>query len=1041
MDITAEYRTKSPPKEHEEAVRMLLEEINSKLNTKPYRSDNSTRQVSSQVVSSKVRDPTSTDTMRMHIRDDSSSSNESASIGHDAGIGSATNSKSTSTSVQSTDSLSQASSQGSKSSDNDRTFGEPIPSRTIAVQCDLKSSTVKRNEQADSDTGVQASSISSTRFGFYCYSHETLERRRRQMQAEAATKRIEHRRARQIEAPTSMSELSIVSSGRLAQSRQDLSSDQQQQHHHQSRGQRKIRQQVNGLSSQDNNISKSPANLRVNSLPRRPKTAMSFVSANRLRDAEHDDGSADESITDRYSVDKYKYSLKNGRKARSQLDLLRSPTPMSPGLAESSSSDECNKFNQIVSEARRKRHQVRDKPASQLQDNLTSYQRSNNMMKLPLYSSMKDERQAEVVKSHSTIDRQSRQSLSRERSEDSRDIMVGRNRRLPFVDSNVRKDSLPDTNKFNSLRNVSSDIESKRKYGTRKFTNEHIDDIHNNTKMDNSEFSQFGNINQRKEYEMESSGRSRGYPEYADEIIQTSRQMDNSQRNNNIQTSYTSLSRPPKRSTNMIHQQMMNQRSMRTHESQQDASLRSNMIHRQFNENQARPEKIQRSRTIISGRSPLVDYPVQDNIGPSQMSNVGRRKLIANSRANGRVSNELNRSTSMRYSDEQNFMPIHDHRRLAQESDSSADSDSPSTRTWANPLTSRRGLEANDVHLAEAVNRRLKALRSTSARDINRCEQEDELIFQSGRNPRYGRGHRALYGTDSSSDSSSQQSDQRLFDTYYAQQLDHNSQHMLNESGLPEVYPKHEDDSRQSKHRSHNNYPTISSTLTRDRVPSQYQTNSMAEDQSSIDVGMIPGRAWSQQSLARPTMPTLTRGRRRNGSNSGGSDVGGSSMSLVSRLNGRFETARTRTPVVMYIPQSTTRPELPMEVNTLDGRSSKARKGNRSNMRASSSQMGSKRSLTSKQESDTDTSMLRTLIKPRQVRNQNQSDYDLHNKKSHPVKPESRFDREDEEDIDNLGRLASELDSYKFSRRYSVPKDAKINWFSKLRQKVSMVSK
>lgn len=43
----------------------------------------------------------------------------------------------------------------------------------------------------------------------------------------------------------------------------------------------------------------------------------------------------------------------------------------------------------------------------------------------------------------------------------------------------------------------------------------------------------------------------------------------------------------------------------------------------------------------------------------------------------------------------------------------------------------------------------------------------------------------------------------------------------------------------------------------------------------------------------------------------------------------------------------------------------------------------------------------------------------------------------DDENMDGVGRLATEVDSYKFSRRYSVPKDAKINWFARLRNRVS----
>jgi len=339
---------------------------------------------------------------------------------------------------------------------------------------------------------------------------------------------------------------------------------------------------------------------------------------------------------------------------------------------------------------------------------------------------------------------------------------------------------------------------------------------------------------------------------------------------------------------------------------------------------------------------------------------------------------EVNRSKSMR----QIGMGHRDYD-TRDHNESNEDSESSVTRTWANPNFNSAAQLGDDI--TKPNNR--KSSRSYSMREVNSTP--------------IPRSHSKRYREEdfeSESESSSLEAIQRFVGSH---PLDYDSQYRLNESGLPEL-----------------NTFDPQSYLTKD-------SNSFTGLNGSYEKSApIAGRAMSQQSLARPTMPPVY-GRRRACSNSG-SDVGGSSMSLVSRLHGRYENAHTRTPVVMYIPKAAPRHNL--SADGINSRSYTLRKSSR--LKQKSSFLDRKRSLSRNGSDSESSSMLRTLVKPKVKPN-------LTSKRGSRLHGSSLNQNDDEEDLDGVGRLASEVDSYKFRRRYSVPKDAKINWFAKLRQRVT----
>lgn len=1071
MDLTTDYRTKYPPKEHEEAVRMLLEEINnSKANSgaqqrapkpqnEPARwqapeiegNDASNSKLESKIKSTSNSNnniSTKPTIKNQAITNDSFSSNESGLVELDAGIGSVTNttnsnstqakstsvSGSTSNSLQSPDSLSQASSQ--PSSVHREHGGDPIPSRTIAIQCDLKSSSLRRNEPAGS---MQASSISSTRFGFYSYSRETLERRRRQMQSEsvmqkyASNAHLKPNISNQVEAPTSMSELSSSSSvgnfNDLLGSSQKLPKPKRA-----NRGP--------NLYSSNEDLEQSLARIRVNSLARRPRTALSFVSNSKLRN-QTQDGSGNESNDDDYRFEQ----LKGVKRAKSQLDLPRSRTPTTePAANQDSSSDCCIDPEELEKPGMRTQMKPRT-TSSRFQANLAMYQQSNNL------------------KPKSAA----HQPLGNPKPVDPLSATLGGNRHKlsrPSLLSSLHNEHVRDYKTLGSpLTNRSSqaninqqevefikqtDAADQMTENVTRFTSYRKSDPHAGLLID----APTSRIRSTREpvdggydCKFDECKNCHDDPDYsADDEMRKLRYSD--AYSNNLQY-HMSLSRPPRRSTNLIHQQRMNQQHQSLAANGKDSSNlgqypKSFTVSRQPR-NLSRNDRTFSSQTLASSRPSNVTSQ-QARTNGNLASTIGRRQTM-NYKTGSTPGYDVHRSTSMRHTEasalnkrNQYLYPDHDV-------EYSDDSESPSTKTWANPISSKH---QDQSRLTNAVGRRLRALRSSSVRDVNRGV-DDEHIGLANTDMRYAPNYvdnKLLYD-DSSSDVSSQSmsshnQQQHLLNSYYAQQLNHDSQYRLNESGLPEV-STHDDDilDDASRRFSRDTAPFPESYAqnpnSRQRHH-QYQPRTLADtkfDRSAGGQFMVSGRAWSQQSLTRPTMPLRNVGRRQGGSNSGGSDVGGSSMSLVSRLNGRFESARTRSPVVMYIPKSSSRSDLvdpPGSVsisksNTLKKRSTLSRS------KASRSHTGSKRSLASKNESDSESSMLRTLIKPRQSRAQ-----DNYANKRLATGSRQRNNDDDEENVDNLGQLASEMDSYKFSRRYSVPKDAKINWFSKLRQRVSMAA-
>lgn len=179
----------------------------------------------------------------------------------------------------------------SESSESDPSYTEPVPSRTIAVQCDLRASSVRR-DNALFDGSMQASSISSTRYGFYSYSPKSLdEKRARQLQS---LTRSNHNLVKspslsgaslrassahdQFEAPTSMSEMSSGASSTNG-SALDLSERPATT--------MRARDELRGRLVRPKSVSRLAASPKSPSprrdLPQRPKTALSYVSSSKLR--------------------------------------------------------------------------------------------------------------------------------------------------------------------------------------------------------------------------------------------------------------------------------------------------------------------------------------------------------------------------------------------------------------------------------------------------------------------------------------------------------------------------------------------------------------------------------------------------------------------------------------------------------------------------------------------------------------------------------------------------------------------------------------
>jgi len=451
--------------------------------------------------------------------------------------------------------------------------------------------------------------------------------------------------------------------------------------------------------------------------------------------------------------------------------------------------------------------------------------------------------------------------------------------------------------------------------------------------------------------------------------------------------------------------------------------------------------------------------------------------------------------------------------------ESEDDSESPMTRTWANPALVRVGPTVQSQRRARVRGEQPEEgpVQCSSEFDSEEAthEQYPTMPSQKGAPSMAGRSNPQMedahfqYHSENSSEFSSSLLDQNPRDaqpTIRARNLEgtglddmaagskreacmdyDDSQQRLNQIGLPDptIQSRY---SQPGASLSHLDSPlsriaptsglNSASKVCNPQTLDQVSTACYSGADRSPSRPSIVGRAMSQQSLTRPTMP-LSRRLRRSGRASatmgdGGfhytsgaaSDLGGSSFSLASRLRdgSRYESAHTRLPVVMYIPPATSKSSQASRHNSatdLSGardrssRSPTVRKSTRSRpvsqARSSlaSTNIGTNsragRSVSARQSSDSETSsMLRTLIRPRgRPSTKSGSSSRLRRRSSSRRRISNTNANEDTfyEDEDAIGQLASEMDSYKFTRRYSVPKDAKINWFSKLRQRVTSSNK
>lgn len=1050
MDIAAKYRTKYPPKEHEEAVRMLLEGITNKRSQKNEHFEDAARK-GRQETRNKC-DQTNYDGNSLSSENSSSVQDVTSTVHLNNNNNNSIHSKATSTG----DSVSI--------DDPIAAYKEPIRSRTIAVQCDLKSSSLNRDNLFDAS--MQASSISSTRYGFYSFSPETLENRRKAKQESNPTRDIVSNNKNRItaelknshiEAPTSISELSsspALSDNDAENSRENIGTKKpiRQQRNFSSAhdssstesaprilpSQSNLRKQT--LNSNRNNDNKYmnwdqenslTARARINSLPRRPKTALSYVPTNKLMSQNRSSGlDSDSELIER--------PIKN--RAISQQALTSSNCGSKLYIAGAPNDDQLtdtqpscsNSDSELGESSLQNTFRFTDKGSinnSINQDFQGDRTEEMLIMKNGYSMQVKAAKPRLVLSSHN------------EQVRDYKTLERNLSTRQAVQQKQLHTNNINNNNSINNNNNSAN--------------GHYDDDLDNNARERDFRLKQQGQQEFGKKRLMRT--KSRGDLE---RCLEENYNFKSSCDNNQLRKPLSSKTEqcPP----------LMNHEQQRYNEDGHilDNRLNSMSLSRRYPKQQYANDRFggssgnQVSQAMINGyltssRRPKTKTLSRDDGAHSQMSltkaslylpkvDTTTTKSVRQQLARDPMK-EVSRSTSMRqinnnqlyYKDvydqsgtnngftsnankQSDFvrayltdeLPVSedrlDSRRfLRNESD---DSESPSTRTWANP-NSRPTLKADGSKINPSPNQ--KSSRSYSLRDVNNVNEFDRSVMNAEHSYNGVRNSESS-PYSSNSESSALEMGSRFVGTH---QLDYDSQHRLNESGLPEI-----------------NSSTAAINRPRE-LPSYNALRGNTNMQSLYTNGrssQIRGRAMSQQSLTRPAMP-LTSGRRRGGSNSG-SDVGGSSMSLVSRLHGRYENAHTRSPVVMYIP-----PTLPKSSSLLGessigiGKSGTIRKSLR-NRQKSSSQDRSRKSL-SRNGSDSETSSLfKTLIKPRN-RHANYSSKRIGRGYN------GMFDDDDEENKDGVGQLASELDTYKFRRRYSVPKDAKINWFAKLKQRVSSSSK
>lgn len=1068
MDITAKYRTRYPPKEHEEAVRMLLEGIANKQTQKNGHVEDvpkSNRQ------ESRKKYETNYDG-RSCLSSTSSSSTQDVTKAPNNSSTSLLRSKATSTSDSaSIDSAGVA-------------YKEPIPSRTIAVQCDLKSSSLKRDNLFDAS--MQASSISSTRYGFYNFSPETLENRRKAMRRSVSNRDFINNNGKtsefsnsHIEAPTSMSELSsssAISDNEVengAQSSKFIEKSKPIKHQHRNLSSAydsssaesipKVDEQLNQRKKvfdknrniddkyfnhhdkyNDQENDNSIARARINSLPRRPVTALSYISTSKLRGQNQSMNRSSGLDSDSEIVER---PIKNRAISQQALTTSKPYVPSAPndelvdGSSGSNSDSELggeegslkNTTTRFFTDKESINNSINKDFQGDRTEEMLIMKNGYSMQVKPAKPRLISSSHNEQVRDYKTLEQlpSTRQTVQRQTNTNNgnSNSVINHN----TSNGNLFYDGDLDNNKLKESR--TRQPEQQQQVGMKRLTRaksrgdlervRDTEDYATNTSCNGNQFRKFSNnhvssnadqfepmINQEKltNFDQRYSGEdqmvnsrlnsmslSRRYPKQSPQYA-GDRYVGGNQVNQGMINGYLTSSRRP-------HTLSRGDRAY------SQTLLTKPLLH------MPKVETKTAATTVTS--KPISRQPIQDPTTNDVCRSTSVRHINNNNRmcyrdryengcSNGFTNTKSNYLDQTYLTDENSFTGERPNLRGVPRDDSD-DSESPYTRTWANP-SSRATLKSDSKRLLSPGR---KSSRSHSMRDVNNIDNLGPSMMNSEQSY-VGPINSQFSPYNSSSESSALEISPKFLRSH---QLDYDSQHRLNESGLPEVISL-----------------TNATNRPREISTSNNGSRSGLNHQILFASGRSPqirGRAMSQQSLTRPTMP-LTSGRRR-GSNSG-SDVGGSSMSLVSRLQGRYENAHTRSPVVMYIPQTVPKSSsLLGESSTGIVKASTLRKSSRSRQKSSSKDR-SRRSLSRNGSDSESSSLFKTLVKPRSRQGNSSS-------KRVGRGYNSMFDDDDEENMDGVGQLASELDTYKFRRRYSVPKDAKINWFAKLKQRVSPGSK
>lgn len=896
MDVISRYRAKYPPKEHEEAVKMLLEGIkhqqtgkhNSTLankkasNRRPVTRDTCKESSSGYdcdqasissgdghqnkyVLPARLAKETS-GTLEKNL-----SECESTSLRKVQSIGTSTASDSMSSCTRSSVSNGELPLQSAGQDMNPRA---PIPSRTIAVQCDLKVSTVRQKDFA-TDGSMQASSISSTRYGFYSYSPETLERKRRLQRS------VSSRDVRGIKEGSDEEDMVANINNELSSSSSCLSaaSIDQRAHRRQHQPYPYPREEQKRASSDEcihSDLTRKVEyprvkHIREDTVPRRPKTAMAYSSTYN-QDSDR-------------SSEKYDTQTTGMSRAVSHIALATSRRDETRALEESNSENDLRSVNYRKSKSKATRD---EKDFENIKSEHELYLKDSTMDRTRDMAPSKPPRPTLVSSSHNEHvrkldDIQLAKTAQRERYNQTNESRYARDPQLvekyPATMSRADRTCNEEVESNHINRRERRLIDSPTRLSTRVDMNSLPRKSKNDTyhKYDSSTSDQpiLGSMSLMR--------RTKPIQQY----------LDNNRANN-----LTSYEKYKQNLESERLQESHSKTNISTRENQKEQTVDGRSRH-----------GYGRSRPIVSnvGRSTSMRQEVRPEIEQKYIYKTHESK--ENKRNNRRIVDDVETSSSSSIFASQN--PFNDissranNVRSCRNREDSEDSESPRTRTWANPASINKPSHLKgyaDRSILEYTEKKnhtgRRASRSQSMRNVNEMDQAIRPVANHLSNDYEGRYNtdvkkKLINSYNSSSDESYPSINTRSrFMT--SADLDFDSQHRLNESGLPDP------SLLQNNHR--HNGP--SSYL---GVTGHYDDEYHADISSLRRPSQITGRALSQQSLTRPTMPFMSsRGRRpRHGGSHTGSDVGGSSMSLMSRLNSRYEYAHTRAPVVMFIPQVT----------------------------------------------------------------------------------------------------------------------------------------